>query len=68
MTQPKARQMSGETKQMPDKALMDKLANAIRVVNDLSVSAKTAGDDDLMYAANRAWHQLDKHARAQEKR
>lgn len=51
---------------MADKALMEKLANAIRVVNDLSIAAKTAGDDDLMYAANRAYHQLYKaeHTRA----
>ena len=31
---------------------------ALRAVNELSVIAKTAGDDRTMYAANRAWTEL----------
>lgn len=56
---------------MADRALMDELRSAIQAVNRLSCAAKAVGDDDLMYAANRAYHQLYKaeHARAQpEKR
>lgn len=51
---------------MAESALMDKLAEARDAVNRLSNAAKAAGDDDLMYAANRAWHQLYKieHASA----
>jgi len=34
---------------------------AMKVLSDLSASAKTAGDGDLMYAANRAWVELYNH-------
>jgi len=34
---------------------------AMKVLSDLSASAKNAGDGDLMYAANRAWTQLYNH-------
>lgn len=43
---------------MADKALMEKLDKAMLVINDLSRDAKAAGESELMYAANRAWHQL----------
>jgi hypothetical protein len=34
---------------------------AMKVLSELSTSAKTAGDGDLMYAANRAWVELYNH-------
>lgn len=37
---------------------------AIRVVNELSTAARLAGDTETMYAANRAWHELDGRRRA----
>jgi hypothetical protein len=33
----------------------------MEALSDLSARAKEAGDGDLMYAANRAWHQLYNH-------
>lgn len=36
------------------------LENALQVCNNLSRDARAAGDLPTMYAANRAWHQLDK--------
>ncbi len=34
---------------------------AMKVLSQLSTSAKEAGDGDLMYAANRAWTHLYNH-------
>lgn len=34
---------------------------AMKVLSDLSALAKQTGNDDLMYAANRAWVQLYNH-------
>jgi len=52
---------------MTDKALMEELRSAIQSVNRLSCAAKAAGDDELMYAANRAYHQLYRAERARAK-
>lgn len=41
----------------------DRLEKAMREVNDLSKEAKDAGENDLMYAANRAWTQLFEECR-----
>lgn len=43
---------------MADKALMSELDNAMQILSILSLDAKAAGNDPLMYAANRAWRQL----------
>lgn len=32
---------------------------AMKALSELSNAAKSAGNGDLMYAANRAWHELD---------
>jgi len=38
--------------------LKTKTESAMKVLSDLSKDAKTAGNNALMYAANRAWHEL----------
>jgi len=38
--------------------LVKEIDNAMQVVSSLSKAAREAGEQNLMYAANRAWHQL----------
>lgn len=46
---------------------MDKQVDqAMRVLSDLSNAAKESGDIILMYAANRAWHELHNARRDHE--
>lgn len=35
------------------------LNNAMQIISDLSRDAKAEGDPPTMYAANRAWHELN---------
>lgn len=39
------------------------LDDAMLTLSRLSVAAQAAGDSGLMYAANRAWRELDQHRR-----
>ena len=41
-----------------ERSMDDKITAAMRVISNLSAEAKNAGKTELMYAANRAWHQL----------
>lgn len=36
----------------------DKITNAMNVLTALATAAQDAGEDQLMYAANRAWREL----------
>lgn len=36
----------------------DKITEAMNVLTTLSTAAKEAGEDQLMYSANRAWREL----------
>jgi hypothetical protein len=48
--------------------LEDQLTRAKVIISQLSTYAKSVGDLPTMYAANRAWHELDAADRDLQKR
>lgn len=43
--------------------LSKEVESAMKVLTDLSSIARRTGDHDLMYAANRAWREIDAYER-----